>query len=142
MRLILTCVLVNGLSLMFFGNSLCLLLPAIALTCLPPEVFAQGNVWSSGGEHPVKLAANTDASTCSQCHTDVGNEKYVHRAMAMGCTTCHEIKNEKVVTHVNLVAPVTGPVALSCGLTQTSIIGRRAKSGDRIHVDAKEQRFD
>lgn len=59
----------------------------------------------NAGEHPVPLEKNVDAAKCLECHDDKTKGKHVHSAIAMGCTTCHEVKVEKDVTTVNLVSP-------------------------------------
>lgn len=55
--------------------------------------------------HPVPLAANADTKTCMECHSSLKEEKYVHSALEMGCTACHEVKNVKGGTEVNLLQP-------------------------------------
>jgi len=57
------------------------------------------------GEHPVPLEANVDAAKCLECHEDKSKGKNVHTAIAMGCTSCHEVKTEKDVTSINLNQP-------------------------------------
>jgi predicted CXXCH cytochrome family protein len=56
-------------------------------------------------EHPVPLEKNVDAAKCLECHEDKTKGAHVHSAIAMGCTTCHEVKVEKDVTNVDLVSP-------------------------------------
>lgn len=56
-------------------------------------------------EHPVPLEKNVDAAKCLECHDDKAKGKHVHSAIAMGCTTCHEVKVEKDTTTVNLISP-------------------------------------
>ena len=60
--------------------------------------------------HPVPLDPKADSSTCIACHADKTKGKSVHSAMAMGCTSCHEIRVSKDVTRVKLIA--TSPAAL------------------------------
>ena len=57
------------------------------------------------GEHPVPLEKNVDAAKCLECHDDKAKGKHVHSAIAMGCTTCHEVKVEKDTTTIDLVSP-------------------------------------
>ena len=57
------------------------------------------------GEHPVPLEKNVDAAKCLECHDDKTKGKHVHSAIAMGCTTCHEVKVEKDTTTINLTSP-------------------------------------
>lgn len=74
-------------------NSILILL---ALTAIARRGVAQ--------EHPVPLEQKTESSTCLQCHEDKGKGKHVHSAIAMGCTTCHEVKTEKDTTSIALTA--------------------------------------
>lgn len=53
-------------------------------------------------EHPVEITKDTD---CASCHEDKTKGKHVHSAIAMGCTTCHDVKTENNTSTVNLVAP-------------------------------------
>jgi predicted CXXCH cytochrome family protein len=55
--------------------------------------------------HPIVLAANTPAAKCLECHSGIQSGKYVHTAMSMGCTTCHNIETKSGMTHVTLVSP-------------------------------------
>ncbi len=57
------------------------------------------------GEHPVPLEKNVDAAKCLECHDDKTKGAHVHSAIAMGCTTCHEVKVEKDTTSVDLISP-------------------------------------
>ncbi len=66
------------------------------------------------GEHPVPLEPNTDPASCVQCHEEKTKNKAVHSAMASGCTTCHEIKNVKDTTQVNLTAPSVTALCVQC----------------------------
>jgi predicted CXXCH cytochrome family protein len=60
----------------------------------------------NAGEHPVALEKNTDAAKCLECHEDKGKGTHVHSAIAMGCTTCHEVKVvNKETTSVDLISP-------------------------------------
>jgi predicted CXXCH cytochrome family protein len=60
--------------------------------------------------HPVPLDPKQDPATCVQCHEDKTKGKSVHSAIAMGCTSCHQIRVSKDVTRVTLSTPT--PVAL------------------------------
>jgi predicted CXXCH cytochrome family protein len=55
--------------------------------------------------HPAPLTASADSSTCLQCHAELNRGKYVHGAMAMGCTRCHAVKISGGETQVVLVSP-------------------------------------
>ena len=47
---------------------------------------------ASAAKHPVPLDPKADSSTCIACHEDKTKGKAVHSAIAMGCTSCHEIR--------------------------------------------------
>jgi predicted CXXCH cytochrome family protein len=64
--------------------------------------------------HPVPLDPKADPSTCLQCHEDKAKAPHVHSAMAMGCTSCHEIRANKEITRVKLIATTTSGVCLTC----------------------------
>src|SRR5271165_4570436 len=66
--------------------------------------------WGSrafAGVHPVPIDKNTD---CAQCHEDKSKGKFVHSAIAMGCTSCHEVRVNKDITRTKLTT--TTPQAL------------------------------
>jgi len=83
-------------------HALRLLVCVIAITVLAGR--------ASAAKHPVPLDPKADPATCLQCHADKTKGKAVHSAMAMGCTSCHEIRTNKDVTRVKLIT--TTPVAL------------------------------
>src|SRR4051794_8053294 len=56
------------------------------------------------GKHPVPLDPKADPSTCVQCHEDKTKGKSVHSAIAMGCTSCHEVRSNRDVTRIKLTA--------------------------------------
>lgn len=62
-------------------------------------------LWAAPQNHPVELAADSDSSTCVECHAKLQEGKYVHTAMSMGCLTCHTIQRNGGITTVVLVAP-------------------------------------
>jgi len=66
------------------------------------------------GVHPVPLEKNTDSAKCLECHEDKGKGKAVHSAIALGCTTCHEIRVNKDITRTKLTATTTQRLCLSC----------------------------
>ena len=70
-------------------------------------------VWAHTAEHPVPLGKNPDQANCLECHTDKNKGKYVHSAIAMGCTTCHTLTSESDRTQVNLVSPIN-QICLTC----------------------------
>jgi len=64
--------------------------------------------------HPVPLDPKADASVCLQCHEDKSKGKAVHSAIAMGCTSCHEIRVNKDVTRVKLTTTTPYGLCLTC----------------------------
>jgi predicted CXXCH cytochrome family protein len=66
------------------------------------------------GVHPVPLEKNADAAKCLECHEDKAKGKAVHSAIAMGCTTCHEIRVSKDVTRVKLTTTTPYGLCLTC----------------------------
>jgi predicted CXXCH cytochrome family protein len=64
--------------------------------------------------HPVPLDPKADPSTCLQCHEDKSKGKAVHSAIAMGCTTCHEIRVTKDVTRIKLTTTTTYGLCFTC----------------------------
>lgn len=93
---------------------------------------APPNVWSSGGTHPVTLAADADTATCNECHRYISQGKYVHTAISMGCTACHQVKTEKGVTTVTLLSPVN-QLCLTCHTLESGkSVHRPYKLGDCI----------
>jgi len=65
-------------------------------------------------KHPVPLEKNTDSATCISCHEDKAKGKFVHSAIAMGCTSCHEVRVDKDVTRIKLITTTTYSLCLSC----------------------------
>jgi len=73
--------------------------------------------WASvafAGIHPVPLDKNTDPAKCAECHEDKAKGKFVHSAIAMGCTSCHEIRVNKDVTRVTLTTTTPQALCLTC----------------------------
>jgi predicted CXXCH cytochrome family protein len=66
------------------------------------------------GVHPVPLDPKADPATCAQCHEDKTKGKSVHSAIAMGCTSCHEIRVNRDVTRVKLTTTTTVALCLQC----------------------------
>jgi predicted CXXCH cytochrome family protein len=64
--------------------------------------------------HPVPLEKNTDSAKCLECHEDKNKGKSVHSAIALGCTTCHEIRVNRDVTRVKLTATTPHKLCISC----------------------------
>ncbi len=69
---------------------------------------------ASAAKHPVTLDPKADPSTCIACHEDKTKGKSVHSAMAMGCTSCHEIRTNKDVTRVKLITTTPYALCLTC----------------------------
>ena len=65
-------------------------------------------------KHPVPLDPKADPSTCVACHEDKTKGKAVHSAIAMGCTSCHEIRTVKDVTHIKLITATPAALCLTC----------------------------
>ena len=64
--------------------------------------------------HPVPLDKNTDPAKCAECHADKAKGKFTHSAIAMGCTTCHEIRTNKDVTRIKLITTTPQTLCLTC----------------------------
>jgi predicted CXXCH cytochrome family protein len=78
---------------------------SLAVVCLPRAL---------GAVHPVPLDPKTDSAKCLECHGDKSKGKAVHSAIAMGCTSCHEVRVNKDVTRVKLITAVPYKVCLTC----------------------------
>ena len=70
-------------------------------------------------QHPVTLDPKADPSTCVSCHEDKTKGKSVHSAIAMGCTSCHEVRTNKDVTRVKLITTTTYSLCLTAMPTRT-----------------------
>jgi predicted CXXCH cytochrome family protein len=66
------------------------------------------------GTHPVPLDTNTASAKCLECHVEKSKGKAVHAAIAMGCTSCHEIRVNKDVTRVKLITTTSSGLCLTC----------------------------
>ena len=75
-------------------------------------IFSAG--FLSAAIHPVPLDKNTDSAKCIECHEDKAKGKFVHSAIAMGCTSCHEIRVAKDVTRVKLITATPAALCLTC----------------------------
>jgi predicted CXXCH cytochrome family protein len=64
--------------------------------------------------HPVPLDKNTDSAKCIECHEDKAKGKFVHSAIATGCTSCHEIRVAKDVTRVKLITATPQALCITC----------------------------
>ena len=77
-------------------------------------VLGFGVLPAAAKKHPVPLDAKTDAAKCIECHGDKTKGKVVHSAIATGCTSCHEVRVNKDVTHVKLITATTSGLCLTC----------------------------
>jgi predicted CXXCH cytochrome family protein len=68
----------------------------------------------SAATHPVPLDKNTDSAKCIECHEDKAKGKFVHSAIALGCTSCHEIRVNKDVTRVKLITTTPQALCITC----------------------------
>ncbi|HXY04643.1 MAG TPA: cytochrome c3 family protein [Terriglobales bacterium] len=64
--------------------------------------------------HPVPLDKNTDSAKCAQCHETKAKGKFVHSAIPLGCNVCHEVRVNKDVTRVKLIATTPTGMCLTC----------------------------
>ncbi|MGA3212212.1 MAG: cytochrome c3 family protein [Terriglobales bacterium] len=83
-----------------------------ALRCVATALLLTGQL--SAAKHPVPLDPKADSSTCIACHADKSTGKAVHSAIAMGCTSCHEIRVNKDVTRVKLITTTPYALCLTC----------------------------
>ena len=73
-----------------------------------------GSSLSFAGKHPVPLEKNTDSAKCVECHEDKSKGKVVHSAIAMGCTSCHEVRVNKDVTRIKLITTTQVALCITC----------------------------
>jgi len=85
-------------------------LKSISITVL--AIAYSAAAWA--GTHPVPLDPKQDPATCAQCHEDKTKGKAVHSAIAMGCTSCHEIRVTKDITRVKLSTTTTVALCITC----------------------------
>jgi predicted CXXCH cytochrome family protein len=77
-------------------------------------VFVARPPLSYAGTHPVPLEKNADTAKCLECHEDKTKGKAVHSAIAMGCTTCHEIRVNRDITRVKLTTTTVSGLCFTC----------------------------
>jgi len=77
-------------------------------------VFVASTLPLFAATHPVPLEPNTDSAKCIECHEDKSKGKFVHSAIPMGCTTCHEIRTNKDITRVKLTTTTSQALCLTC----------------------------
>jgi len=70
--------------------------------------FVPLTICAQAAQHPVPLDKNVDPAKCAECHADKSKGKHVHSAIAMGCTTCHEVATAKGVLLIFLTSPESG----------------------------------
>jgi predicted CXXCH cytochrome family protein len=76
-------------------------------------IFAGASL-AFAGVHPVPLDKNTPPEKCAECHADKAKGKFTHSAIAMGCTSCHEIRVNRDVTRVILITAAPQALCLTC----------------------------
>jgi predicted CXXCH cytochrome family protein len=64
--------------------------------------------------HPIPLDPKTDSAKCIECHEEKSKGKSVHSAIAMGCTSCHEIRVNRDVTRIKLITTIPYSLCLTC----------------------------
>ena len=64
--------------------------------------------------HPVPLEKNVDSAKCLECHANKAKGKFVHTAVAAGCTSCHEVRVNRDVTRVKLITTTSYGLCLTC----------------------------
>jgi len=75
----------------------------------------------SAAVHPVPLEKNTDSAKCIVCHEDKAKGKFVHSAIAAGCTSCHEIRVNKDVTRVKLITTTPQALCITCHANMNAV---------------------
>ncbi len=69
---------------------------------------------ASAAVHPIPLDPKTDSAKCIECHEEKSKGKFVHSAIAMGCTSCHEIRVNRDVTRIKLITTTPYTLCLTC----------------------------
>ena len=101
-----------GVTLELFKSSPRMTHRVRALGCFIVVLILTGRVYAA--KHPVPLDPKADTSTCLACHEDKTKGKSIHSAMAMGCTSCHEIRVNKDITRVKLITTTPLALCLTC----------------------------
>jgi predicted CXXCH cytochrome family protein len=70
--------------------------------------------FARAGKHPVPLEKNVDGSKCLECHEDKKEGKAVHSAIANGCLSCHQVRENNDVTRVNLKTVTPVKLCIQC----------------------------
>jgi predicted CXXCH cytochrome family protein len=84
------------------------LLPWLILLAALPASLARA------ATHPVPLEKDTPDSKCIECHEDKSKGKFVHSAIAAGCSSCHEVRVSKDVTRIKLITASPQALCLTC----------------------------
>jgi len=88
--------------------------------CVPRHLVALASLVlllsfrASADVHPVPLDKNTDPAKCAECHEAKAKGKFVHSAIPLGCNVCHEVRVNKDITRVKLVATTPVGLCLTC----------------------------
>ncbi|HEV2349604.1 MAG TPA: cytochrome c3 family protein [Terriglobia bacterium] len=64
--------------------------------------------------HPVALDKDTDSAKCVSCHEDKAKGKVIHDAIPLGCNVCHQVRVNRDITRVTLVATTPVNLCLTC----------------------------
>jgi predicted CXXCH cytochrome family protein len=64
-------------------------------------------------KHP-SLDAKVDAAKCLECHADKTKAKSPHTTLASGCLSCHEVRVNRDVTRVKLIAATPVSLCFTC----------------------------
>jgi len=64
--------------------------------------------------HPVPLDKNTDSAKCAACHEGKTKGQSIHSAITLGCNVCHEVRVNKDITRVTLIATSPAGVCFTC----------------------------
>lgn len=82
------------------------LLMCVLIAGLVPRTWAD--------KHPVALGPKPDEATCVQCHQGKSKGKTVHPAVAMGCFTCHVVRQAGDTTRITLKNGRAATLCFSC----------------------------
>jgi predicted CXXCH cytochrome family protein len=88
-----------------------ILVVSTAALCLPRAFCAV---------HPVPLDPNTETAKCIECHEGKAKGRSVHSAIATGCLSCHEIRTDRDITHIKLIAATPVKLCLKCHLDKNA----------------------
>ena len=80
--------------------------------CLIAVLILASHLYAA--KHPVPLDAKADTATCITCHEDKAKGKAVHSAIAIGCTACHEVRNNRDATYIKLITTTPYALCFTC----------------------------